>query len=432
MKKITLTVKSLFMVCLLFGAASAEAQIELKIQTEMSTRFNDINDAGFGLTVSEYYDFETNTLSSIESDAVMVVSTNNDGNVAGFMFYDEPNFILQAGYRKNGVWNAIGFLPDQDPENFDENTTYGISPNSKYITGQSNIGFQYGGFLYDTETEELIGTFDPQGEASALYAVNDSGITVGWVDRPDSGGTLRVPAYRTLDGEYHLIPEGQLPTLSGVNAISDINSSNVMVGDFDLQPFIYDLATDTFTRYENPAGADSSVFTSISEDGVAIGYADVGFQVRDAIIYHPSLGDQPLFLKDVLADNGITVDTPDGLLGTAISISPNGKYIAGWLNGPPPFAEGWVVYIDDLILGTQNVSQNTVSFYPNPVQDVLHLNAKEAIDAVRVYSITGQQISNITFSNNQSEVNLAGLASGVYLVKVSSNGSVETLKVVKQ
>jgi hypothetical protein len=143
------------------------------------------------------------------------------------------------------------------------------------------------------------------------------------------------------------------------------------------------------------------------------------------------LGDQPRFLKDVLADNGITVNTADGLLGTAIAISPNGKYVAGWLNGPP-FAEGWMVYLDDLILATNNVSQNEIAFFPNPVEDILHLNSKEAIDAVAVYTVTGQLVSNVTYSENRNELNVAALSSGVYFVKVSSNGKVENLKIVKQ
>ncbi len=432
MKKITFFARNAFLAGLVMVASTTVAQIELKVQAEGSTRFNDVNDSGFGVTVFDYYDFETNTLTPLEQEAVMVQAVNNDANVAGYMFYDEPEFILQAAYRLNGVWNPIGFTVDQDPYNFDENTPYAISPNSLYVTGQSNIGTEYGGFLYNTQTEELIISLDPEGEASASYNVNDNGIMVGWVDRPDQFGTLRVPAYRTLDGEYHFIPEGQLPTLTGINSISDINNADVMVGDFDLKPFIYDRATNTFTSFDNPGGADSAAFTSISENGVAVGFADVDFQVRDAIIYHPSLGAQPLFIKDVLADNGIPVNTADGLLGTAISVSPNGEYIAGWLNGPPPFAEGWVLYLDDLLLGTQNVLQNTVSFYPNPVENVLHLNSKEMIDSVAVYTITGQRVSNVTFNENQTELNLSSLASGVYLVKVSSNGNVENLKVVKQ
>lgn len=432
MKKITFLAKSLFLAAVLFGASNVQAQIELKVLTQMETRFNDVNDSGFGITVYDYYDFETNQLTPIESDVFMVQSTNNDENVAGTMFYDQPEFILQAAYKIDGVWNPIGFLPEQDPYDYDENTVYGISPNSKYITGQSNIGWDYGGFLFNTETEELIGTFDPEGEASSSYNVNDNGIMVGWVDRPDASGTLRVPAYRTLDGEYHLIPEGQLPTLSGENVIQDINNNNQMVGVFDLKPFIYDMDTDTFTSYDIPAGADVAAFASISNNGIAVGFADVGFQIRDAIIYHPSLGDQPLYLKDVLANNGVDVGTDDGLLGTALSISPNGKYIAGWVNGAPMYAEGWMVYLDDLILGTQNVSQNSISFYPNPVADVMHINSKEAIDSVAVYTITGQKVSDITTNNNRTELDLSSLSTGVYLVKVSSNGNVENLKVVKQ
>lgn len=181
-----------------------------------------------------------------------------------------------------------------------------------------------------------------------------------------------------------------------------------------------------------PGDAQFASFGSISNNGIAVGYADVGFQIRDAIIYHPELGDQPLFLKDVLADNGVDVNTDDGLLGTAISISPNGKYIAGWVNGSPMYAEGWMVYLDNLILGTNTVSENTVSFYPNPVNDVLHLNAKEAIDAVSVYTITGQKVSDLSVNETNTELNISNLASGVYLVKVASNGSVENLKVVKQ
>lgn len=432
MKKITFLAKSLFLAAILFGASNMQAQIELKVLTEMETRFNSVNDSGFGVTVWQYYDFETEELTPIESEAFMMSSINNDENVAGTMFFDETEFILQAAYKKDNVWKPIGFGPQQDPYNYDENTVYSISPNSKYVTGQSNIGYDYGGFLYDTETEELIISFDPDGEASSSFSVNDNGIMAGWVDRPDSGGTLRVPAYRTLDGEYHLIPEGQLPTLTGENVIQYINNNNVMVGTFDLKPFIYDMGTDTFTSFENPVGSDFAAFASISNNGIAVGFADVDFQIRDAIIYHPSLGDQPLYLKDVLADNGVDVNTDDGLLGTAISISPNGKYIAGWVNGAPMYAEGWMIDLDSLILGTSDVSQNSVSFFPNPVTNVMHLNSKETIDSVSVYTITGQRVSNITSSNNHTELDFSSLASGVYLVKVSSNGSVENLKVIKQ
>src|SRR5690606_11905140 len=153
------------------------------------------------------------------------------------------------------------------------------------------------------------------------------------------------------------ISTGQLPTFS-VNSINDINRTNIMVGDFDGQPFIFDLATDTFTTYDAPHG-NAATLTSISDNGIAVGYDDTAFQVREAIICHRDLSEQPLFLKDVLSDLGITIDTPDGMMGTAYKISSNGNYVVGWVNGPPPFAEGWIAYLDDMIvLGTQQFLQN--------------------------------------------------------------------------
>ncbi|WP_410004638.1 T9SS type A sorting domain-containing protein [Aequorivita nionensis] len=431
MKKITFLVKSIFALSLLMGVASMEAQVEFKLQTEMFTRFNDVNDNGQGVTTSQYYDFATNVLTDMEPEATGLTSINNNGDVSGQMYFDEPNGIMQPAVKKNGTWTPIGWFPASNPAESGF-TTYGISPNSKYVTGQMSIGCcDFGTFLYDTDTGELFDVFDPNGETLTGYAVTDDGTMGGWLDQPNGGGTLRVPAFFNKDGDITLIPDGQLPTFI-TNSIVDINSANVMVGDFDGQPFIYDSNTATFTTFDTPEG-NGGTFTSISDNGIVIGYEDVDFQVREAIIYHPDLGPQPLFLKDVLSDLGVTIGTADGKLGTAYKISDNGNYVAGWVNGPPVFAEGWMAYLDDsIILGTQDISQNTVSFYPNPVQNTLHLNSKEAIDAVSIYTVTGQMVSNVTFNETRTELNLSSLASGVYLVKVTSNGSVENLKVVKQ
>lgn len=96
------------------------------------------------------------------------------------------------------------------------------------------------------------------------------------------------------------------------------------------------------------------------------------------------------------------------------------------------FAEGWIVNLDDLILGTTTLETTIVSYYPNPVKDVLNLNTKEAINSVAVYNVTGQKVTNVSISENNTQVDFSNLASGVYFVEVTSNGSVENLKVVKE
>ena len=330
------------------SAQMMDAQVEFRQLSGFGTRFNDVNDNGIGVTTNQYYDFATDTRIDMEPVATGVVAINNNGDVAGQMFYDQPNGIMQPAYRKDGTWNPIGWFPGSNPAE-SAFFTYDISPNSKYVVGQMPraIG-EFGTFLYDTETEELFEIFDPAGEAIAGYTVTDDGTVGGWLDQPNATGTSRIPAFFNKDGDITLIPAGQLPTYY-LNSINDINASGLMVGDFDGQPFIYNSTTEEFTLYTTPEGNPGS-FTHISNTGVVVGYEDVGFDVREAIIYHPILGSQPLFIKDVLADFGVTVGTFDGRLGQASSISPDGNYVVGWVNGPPPFADGWIINFDNMLL----------------------------------------------------------------------------------
>ncbi len=430
MKKIDYLAKSIFALCLIMGTATMEAQVEFKILTGFGTRFNDVNDNGTGITETQYFDFASEELTDLEAEATGLTAINNNGEVAGQMFYDEPNFIMQPAFFKDGTWSPIGWFTDANPAE-SSFSTYEISPNGKYVVGQMSKGCcDYGTFLFDTEEEELYEIFDVDGETLTGYTVTNDGLIGGWLNVDDNGNYLRVPAFFNKEGDITLVSDGELPELN-VNAINAINESNIMVGDFDGKPFFYDLSTETFTTFNSPEG-NTATFTSISENGISIGYEDVAFQVREAIIYHPVLGDQPVYLKDVLEDLGVTISTLDGRMGTAYKISPNGNYVVGWVNGPPPFAEGWMVNLDDMILlGNQQFSENKISFYPNPVSDILYLNSNETIDSVVVYSATGKMISNINFNKTRSELSLSNLANGVYLVKVMSGGNVENLKVVK-
>lgn len=52
------------------------------------------------------------------------------------------------------------------------------------------------------------------------------------------------------------------------------------------------------------------------------------------------------------------------------------------------------------------------------------------LKSVSVYNVLGKQVINTTTSGNP--INVAELASGIYIVKVSENGKSSTLKVVIQ
>jgi len=95
------------------------------------------------------------------------------------------------------------------------------------------------------------------------------------------------------------------------------------------------------------------------------------------------------------------------------------------------------MYIDDLrvaegeFLDTPSFAENTFTVYPNPVQDVLNINAKETVDAVTVFDILGKQVLSVTPNTRDAKVDFSALTSGAYFVRVTVNGISDTVKVIK-
>jgi hypothetical protein len=328
----------------------ANSQVEYHYLSGFGSALFDINNTGQATKRAGVYDFAAETTTPLDPEASSLAGINNNGDLVGTMPLDINGTIIeQAAYKKNGVWYPIGFFPG-----FTDQATVStaqISENGNFITGQMSIDCcSQQAFLFNTTSNVLEKIADPANLYGAGYTVNDSGIIGGWYDQQPSGGTLRVPAYMTT-GSIITAVLGSLP-LSGVNAVNAINSSNIMAGDKDEHPFLYDLTTSTFTQFEIPVGYDSATFTSVSDNGIAVGYCQKFdfFINREAIIYHPALGTQPVLLRVILNSLGIsTFNTIDGKLGTAIAISPDGNYICGWENAFAFFANGWAINLKDLL-----------------------------------------------------------------------------------
>src|SRR5690606_14708109 len=99
------------------------------------------------------------------------------------------------------------------------------------------------------------------------------------------------------------------------------------------------------------------------------------------------LGDAPVFLKDLLIEEGVTITTFDGKLGTGMGISPDGKYICGFDNTAPVFfAAGWVVYLD-IEMGISDMNSSDFAYYPNPVKDFLTIKSKKAVQSIDAFNL---------------------------------------------
>lgn len=77
-------------------------------------------------------------------------------------------------------------------------------------------------------------------------------------------------------------------------------------------------------------------------------------------------------------------------------------------------------------------NQNSFTFYPNPVNNKLTLNAINNIQKVAVYNMLGQEVMRATPNNLQGELDMSSLQSGAYFVKVSINDVTETIRIIKR
>lgn len=76
---------------------------------------------------------------------------------------------------------------------------------------------------------------------------------------------------------------------------------------------------------------------------------------------------------------------------------------------------------------------NKVSVFPNPVSDkmTIHIDNLKGVANVQVFDIYGKLVMQQTTSSTNTQLNVAKLASGVYMIKVMNDGKESRVKVVK-
>lgn len=86
---------------------------------------------------------------------------------------------------------------------------------------------------------------------------------------------------------------------------------------------------------------------------------------------------------------------------------------------------------------TLSVDDNTFeellfTYFPNPIKNILTLNAKKAIENVDIYNMLGQNVMSSRPNTNISKLDVSNLQTGTYFVKVKIANATKTIRVIKQ
>lgn len=84
------------------------------------------------------------------------------------------------------------------------------------------------------------------------------------------------------------------------------------------------------------------------------------------------------------------------------------------------------------ILNLNDNSISNINIYPNPISDILSIDAIEEIEAVSIYNTLGQKVMSSSYNVASAQINTSSLGAGIYLIKVLINGKTSTYKVIKK
>lgn len=90
------------------------------------------------------------------------------------------------------------------------------------------------------------------------------------------------------------------------------------------------------------------------------------------------------------------------------------------------FADGTMSVIDD------SAKYSSVQIYPNPVKDVLKIKTdnNEKVQELKIINASGQIVMSKTFSGDKTETDVRSLASGFYIVQITTSKGVVNKKIL--
>lgn len=144
----------------------------------------------------------------------------------------------------------------------------------------------------------------------------------------------------------------------------------------------------------------------------------------DVIFYNSDAGSGS---KGFLNNSGLDMDNYDAVLDKFVQLGLQNKtLLSGGLQYCNVTAHnylinelGWTITGDSQVegctAGIDNLTQNSILIYPNPVSSILNIESTNEILSIEIYNLQGQKVLSV----KSNTVNFADLPTGIYIVRVT-------------
>jgi hypothetical protein len=240
---------------------------------------------------------------------------------------------------------------------------------------------------------------DLWSEAEGTIANGPSGSTAGWSGNSFSDPThARINLYNTGDIDWLISPEFDLSVARNpayylnldVSVTAYSGGGEISMGSDDVVSLVMTTDGTTWTILKQWSAADNlgNVFVAMDE-------IEVGVPSSARFALH--------------ADEG-TVDDPEYYYFNVDNFN----------------------ITSSSSLGINDLETTQFTYFPNPVNDQLTINAQTSVNDIAVLNMLGQVVLRQSPNSLNCVVDMAALRTGVYFVQVSIGNKTQTVRVLKQ
>ncbi len=262
---------------------------------------------------------------------------------------------------------------------------------------------------------------------------NDDGFVVKFCDGV-SAGNITGPAAVCVNGQVTLTPQALGGTWFATGDAS-VNSGGVVTGNVNGSAVIYYAVTNSCgsdTAKYNITVQDTPTITVQPVDKNVLSGNTVDFEVTvtgtGTIVYQWQLNTGSGFTN--LANGGqyAGINTNKLTISNVNLLNSGYKYRCIVAMGDcDKTSDVATLTVMSVHVGTINSEQ--LSIYPNPVTDLLYIDAQENIKLVEITDIMGRRLRSADADNSQhAVVDMSTLAPGFYIVKINNEYIIRVVK----
>lgn len=301
---------------------------------------------------------------------------------------ENTGFLIKANVFDMGDSASITITDDQQGQSMEITATgiYQFGPYPLFTTVNFTVSDNDDNYTFVNEVQ-YNGACPPMNDSCT-----DAIALIPGADL-ESAGLLTTTAGATLS------PELPIPTCG-----------NMMFSNF---------AKDVWFTVTVPASGSITIETASSEES--------GFAIVTDSVLQVYSGDCTALIAIECNDN----DGTDNYSIVSLLGRPPGEVLYIRAFGTWGTSGSFKIGAYDGSLSNTSFDKDNFTSFPNPVKDILNLSYTIDIEEITIYNMMGQKVLAKSIHATQSQIDMSNLPDGNYLVKITTEGQIKTIKVIK-